>query len=156
MQREVEAEALAEKAFACLVNSQFDAARKHLEQAFQLTVLEKSTVSDMLLQVRKREGQQRYQQAKDMELQNRKAEALKAYQELVAAWPDGLVDEKVRVDNLQHDIDNATKEWDAAAAAEQQGDPKTALQHYRNANDFYPDWKDVKARIAKLAQQIQQ
>lgn len=155
MQHEVEAEKLANMALGCIVVAKFDEARKHLEEAFKLTLLEKATISDLLLQVRKREAQQRYQHARDLELQNQKAEALQAYQELVAAWPDGLLDEKARVDNLQHDIENATKEWEAAEAAEQQGDAKAALAHYRSVNDFYPDWKDVKARIDRLSQQIQ-
>lgn len=155
MQREVDAENLGEKAQAALVNKDFAAARKHLEQAFQLTILEKASVSDLLLQVRKGEGRYRYQQARDQELQNHKAEALQAYRELIEAWPDGLADEKARADNLQSDIDNAQKEWDAAEAAEQQGKLEEALQHYRSVHDFYPDWRDVGERIARLAQQIQ-
>jgi len=156
MQHEVEAQSMIEKALAMMVNKRFVDAREVLGKAFQLTVLEKASISELLLQTRRREGLAQLQSAKDLDLLGKKSEALLAMQQVAAAWPDGLADEKVRIDNLQHDIDGAVQAFAAGEAAEQQGDPKTALQRYQEVETFYPGYKDARQRLERLRAQLQQ
>ena len=92
--------------------------------------------------------------ARDLEVMGKKQEALDAFQALATAWPDGLEDERARIDSLTIDIDGAKAEWDAAEAAEAAGDLEKALRHYRAADRYYADWRDGKARIARLEKAI--
>lgn len=150
MQKEVQARVLVESAFLSTLRLQFAQAEKQLTEAATLSTLERAAISDVQLQVRKKAGELRYREAKDLELQNMKREALAAYRALAKDWPDGLLDEKVRIDNLDRDIEAATKAFAAGKAAEEAGDRKAALEQYETADSYYPDFQGVKAKIQEL------
>jgi hypothetical protein len=156
MQREVEAQHLVDSALMKMLRGNFGEALKVLKQAFDTTSLEKASISEAILRTRKRQGELAYQHAKDLELQNKKEEALSAYKAVAAQWPDGLKDEKVRIENLQSDVDHALQAWKAAEEAEKNGDVKAAIQNYETAAIYYPGWQDVDQRLAKLKAKLQQ
>ncbi|MCB9878886.1 MAG: hypothetical protein H6835_14925 [Planctomycetes bacterium] len=154
MDKELAAVVLIEKAAILMRGQKFDEARKTLEQALADSVLSRPAISELMIQNRKLEGMQQYRAARDLEVMGKKQEALDAFQALATAWPDGLEDERARIDSLTIDIDGAKAEWDAAEAAEAAGDLEKALRHYRAADRYYADWRDGKARIARLEKAI--
>lgn len=150
MEREVRAQQLIEQAAMDLRNDRFEKAKVALDEAFGLSVLERGTISELLLQSRQRQGMIAYEIAKDLELQGKKEAALAALEALAKDWPDGLADEKTRIGALRSDIDAATREWAAAEAAEQAGKDAEAIEHYEAVEIYYPGWKETKVRIAAL------
>lgn len=150
MGREIEAQQLVERGQMQIRRRLFDDARKTLGQAFELSVFERGGISELMLQLRKTEGEEAYAVARDLELQHKKREALAAFQALVKDWPDGLKDEKAHILGLETDIENAEKEWAEGEAAEQRGDLPAALEHYLTVDRFYRGYEDVKHRIERL------
>ncbi len=155
MEKEIAAAALVERAYMHVLSQRFDEARTVLAQAFDTTVLEKSRVSELMMQVRRREGELQYQQARDLELQGQKQEAKAAFEALAAAWPDGLKDEKVRISNLQLDIDGAAKAYQAGAEAEAKGDFAEAADQFATAVSYYAGYKDAQFRLAAVKARLQ-
>jgi tetratricopeptide (TPR) repeat protein len=156
MMRELQAVNLIEKAEIDMRSAKFDEAREQLATAFELSVAMRGHISELMIQTKRLEGLARYQQARDLEVLGKKSEALAAFEALVKDWPDGLEDEVARVAGLRVDIEGATKEWEAAEAAEAAGELPKALEHYLDAERFYPGWKDGKARIERLRAAIGQ
>lgn len=154
VEREIEAALLTDKAQSAMRTEQFDLAREHLGRAFELSELSRGEISELMMEVRKREGQAKYQAARDLEILGKKAEALAAFEALAAEWPEGLSDEQARIDGLRLDVETAQKEWEAAEAAEAADDLPAALQHYEAAMQFHPALRDVADRIARLKQRI--
>jgi hypothetical protein len=152
--RELDALLLVDHAQRAMRNGEFDLAREHLGKAFELSVMARNDIGEMVAQTRKMEGERRYQQARDLEVLGKKAESLAAFEALAKDWPDGLSDEKARIDGLRVDIEGAAKEWAEAEAAEAAGDLPKALEHFQNSERFYAGWKDGKDRIAKLKAKI--
>ena len=154
MEREMEASVILERAQMMIRAGRFDEARQQLAIAFEKSELSRGQVSDLMMQTRQLEGMKRYQEARDLEVMGRKAEALAAFEGLSKDWAEGLVDEKARVDSLRVDLAGAASEWAEAEAAEAAGDLPKALDHYRNSERFYANWKDGKARIQRLQETI--
>jgi hypothetical protein len=150
MEKEIQATILVDKAQKSMRTGAFDLAREQLAQAFELSVMARNDIGELVQMTKKLEGDARYRAARDLEVLGKKSEALAAYENLVKDWPAGLSDEKARVENLRIDIDGAQKAWIDAEAAEAAGDQPKALEHYLDAERFYPGWKDGKARIARL------
>ncbi len=153
-EREVEASSLAERAQRAMRMGQFDVARHHLDKALALTTMAKTAITELIVQLRRMEGESRYQAARDLEVLGKKEEALAAFEELVKAWPEGLVDEKGRVAALRIDVESAAAEWEKAEAAEKADDPVSALMHYEAAMQFYPGWKDGPDRVKRLREKV--
>lgn len=150
MKREVEASAQLEKATMQMRNGAFAEARASLAKAGELTVMLKAAISELTIETRRREGMRDFERARDLEILGQKREALVAFEALAAAWPDGLRDEKARVDGLRADIESAEKEWAAAEAAEAAGDQAGALEHYEASERFYALYRDAKVRIQRV------
>lgn len=154
MENEMKAAVLVDKAQKDMRAHRFEAARKGLGEAFELSVLTRNEIGKLQIETRRLEGHARYQQARDLEILGKKGDALAAFEALEKDWPEGLSDEKVRIDALRVDLDGAAKEWAAAEAAEAAKDLPKALEHYVATEAFYPGWKDVKARIQRLRDEI--
>lgn len=154
MRRELKAAALVDRAQVDMRAGRFDEARERLAAAFELSLLTRNDIGALQIETNRLEGEARYQAARDLEVLGRKAEALAAFEALVTDWPDGVLDSKARIAALRVDLDGAAKEWAEAEAAEAAGDLARALDHYQNADRFYPGWKDVKARINRLREAI--
>ena len=150
LEREVQAGLLVEKAQKEMRKGAFDVARKLLDDAFEMSVMSRPKISEAMIEARRLEGESRYQAARDLEVLGKKSEALAGYEALGKDWPEGLSDEKARIDGLRFDIESAQKEWAEAEAAETAGDLPKALEHYKNSERFYAGMKDGAARIERV------
>ncbi len=150
MEREVEATRLVERAKMDMRMARFEQSRELLDAALQLSELSRAGIGELMMQSRRMEGEFRYQQARDLEILGKKEAALAAFEALAKDWPQGLRDEQARIDALRTDVEGAKSEWAAAEAAEAAGEFAAALEHYKAAARFHPEWKDVKERIARL------
>jgi tetratricopeptide (TPR) repeat protein len=156
MTKEQKAAVLIEKAQIDMRAGRFDAAREHLGEAFELSLMARNDIGALVLETKRLEGERRYQEARDLEVLGKKAEALAAFEALAKNWPDGYSDEKARIDSLRVDLEGAQKEWAEAEAAEAAKDLPKALEHYENSERYYPKWKDGKQRIERLRAAIAQ
>jgi tetratricopeptide (TPR) repeat protein len=156
MQREVEAHWLLERAQMEMRMGGFDTAREQLGKALDLASMPRTraTISDLMLESRRMEGEIHYNEGRDAELLGKKQAALAAYEALARDWPEGLLDEKARVEALRTDIAAAEVEYTAAATEEAAGNLQAALDHLVVAQRFCGDFKDVKERIAKLRERL--
>jgi hypothetical protein len=150
MEREVKAAALIDKSQIAMRAARFDIAREQLGEAFELSLMARNDIAKLVRETRHMEGDHQYRAARDLEVLGKKAEALAAFEALAKDWPDGLADEHARIEGLRVDIAGAATEWAAAEAAEAANEPAKALEHYRNADRFYPGYKDGKERIERL------
>lgn len=155
MEREVQATWKTESAQLAIEASRFDRATKLLDEAYELSTLERSSISELRLLVRKSLGRRAYEAARDLELQGLKQEALAAFEALVADWPDGLDDEQMRVVALKADIAGAERSYAEADAAEQKGDLAAALDAFTTARLYYARYRDVAERIASLKARLE-
>jgi len=153
-EREVEAAALVEKAHRSMRTQQFALAREQLGKAYALSSMSRTSINELMVQARRLEGETKYQVARDLEVLGKKSEALAAFEGVAKEWPEGLLDEKARIEGLRIDIDGATTEWTAAEAAEKANDPVKALLHYEAAMQYYPGWKDGPARVERLKKKV--
>ena len=153
-EREVAAATLVEQAQRSMRMQQFPLARDQLGKALALSTMTKTHIVELTAQCRRLESEAKYQVARDQEVLGKKAEALAIYEAIQKDWPDGLVDEKARIEGLRIDIAGATAEWEAAEFAEKANDPAKALSHYEAAMQYYPGWKDGPARVQRLRQQV--
>lgn len=154
MEREMTALGHVDRAQVEMRAQRFDTAREYLDKAFEVSELARPNISELMMQVKKREGEQRYQNARDLEVLGKKDEALVAFEAIAKDFPDGLQDEKARILGLKADLDGAGTEWAAGEAAEAAGDLAKALGHYKNAVRYHAGIKDGKERIQKLEAKI--
>ncbi len=154
MEREVEVVAKTERAQLAIKAGRLSEAKSLLDEAFEQSTLERGAINELRFQIRRQAGQIAYDAARDLELQGLKVEALAAYTALAADWPDGMLDEQTRIGALQNDIAGAEREFAAGEAAEQAKDPAAALDHYRMAKTYYEKFKDVVARVTRLASAV--
>ena len=150
MERELQATWLGERAQIDMRMGRFEVANAGLKKAFELSTLARGGISELMIESRKQEAQRDHKNGRDFEIQGKKSEALAAYEALSKGWPEGFLDEKARIDGLRSDIDMAEKEWAAAEAAEAAGELKQALEHFLASEQYYPEWKNGKERIASL------
>lgn len=153
-EREVEAASLVEKAQRAMRVQQFALAREQLGKAYALSTMSRTSINELMVQARRMEGETKYQFARDLEVLGKKSEALAAFEAIAKEWPEGLLDERARIEGLHIDIDGATTEWAAAEAAEKANDPVQALLHYEAAMQYYPGWKDGPARVERLKKKV--
>ncbi len=156
MERELQAQQKMEQAQLAVQSGRFDQAAALLEEAQTLSVLERATVTELRVECRKRQGMLAYKAARDLELQGLKQEALGAFLQLVVDWPEGLDDEKTRIEALHIDIDAAVAAYAAGAEAEQRGDHAVALEQFKTARTYYAKYRDVAARIAAIEAKLAQ
>ncbi len=154
MQQELDVLATIERAEIAMRNDEFDVARQLLSDAYGQSKLSRGAISELMIENRELEGRHRYRAARDLEVLGEKAEALAAFEALAADWPDGLEDEQARIQGLRVDIEGAAAEWAAAEAAEAAGELEQALDHYINAERYYPKWRDGETHIERLRKEI--
>lgn len=150
MHVELSALALIERARMELRNDNFQLSKALLDEAFDLSTLLRGQISELMIQVRKERVAAAYQAALDLEVLGKKAEALAAFEQLAEDNPEGVKDEQVRIESLRVDIEGASQEWQAALEAEQAGRLEDALDHYVNAERFYPLWREGEKEIERL------
>lgn len=150
MEREVQATWKTERAQLEMEADRLDRATTLLDEAYELSTLERAAISEMRLMVRKGLGKRAYDAARDLELQGLKQEAVAAYEAMAVDWPSGLVDEQARTATLKTDIASAEKAYAEGEAAEQKGDVAAALDAFKTARIYYARYKDLAERIARL------
>lgn len=150
MEKEVDATRLVEKAKVEMRMERFVQARQSLDDALKLSEFSRAGIGELVMQCEKMRGESAYRAARDLEILGKKQDALAAFRAIVAEWPNGISDEVARAEALQVDVDGAKTEWAAAEAAEAAGKDAEALEHYRNAERYCPEYLDVKARIERL------
>jgi len=153
MEREVEVVGMTERAQLKIKGGKLDEAAKLLDDAFERSTLERGTINELRFAIRRRAGEDAYQAARDLELQGLKAEALAGFKAVAEEWPNGLFDEQTRIGALASDIAGAEKAFAEGEAAEAAGKPAEALEHYKSAQTFYPKFRDLGERIARLSRQ---
>jgi tetratricopeptide (TPR) repeat protein len=149
MEREVKAQQLVDAAQVDLRAGRTDVARAKLDEAFELSVLARNDIGLIKAEVRKAEADKAYRAARDLEVLGRKLDALQAFTALVATFPEGVSDEKARVDGLKADVAGWGKHWAAADVAEQAGELEKALEEGLEAQRYYAS-PEGKERLAKL------
>jgi tetratricopeptide (TPR) repeat protein len=117
MTKELEALGMIERAQIEMRNSAHDMARELLGKAYEMSTLSRGTISELMIETRRLEGEERYQKARDLEVLGDKAEALAAFEALAKDWPDGLKDEQARIAGLRTDVEGAATEWGGAPTA---------------------------------------
>lgn len=150
MEREVQATWKTERAQLEMEADRLDKATALLDEAYELSTLERAAISELRLMVRKALGKRVYDAARDLELQGLKQEALTSFEAMAADWPAGLADEQARVVTLKSDIASAEKAYAEGEAAEQKGDVAAALEAFKTARIYYARYKDLAERIARL------
>lgn len=162
MRKEVEAEALIRRAEMVIRRAQYQAeevvrremfadASRLLDEAFQLSISDHATISEHMVIAREKEYETHYYAAKDLELQNKFEEAVEAYKAIDVEWPDGFMDVKARVTDLEEAIAQAEQAYATGQEAERQGDIEAAIEAYRYALLFYPRYKDLEEKIKSLS-----
>lgn len=162
MKKEVDAEALIREAEMVIRRAQYQAeedvrremfadASKLLQEAFQLSISQQATISEYMVIAREKEYETHYYAAKDLELQSKFEEAVEAYKAIDGEWPDGFMDVKARVTDLEEAIAQAEQAYATGQEAEREGDIKAALEAYRYALLFYPRYKDLEEKIKALS-----
>lgn len=150
MRNELTAASLYDKAKIDIERNAFDLARQRLALALEKSTLTKDKIQALLLEVRHKEGEQHYVEARDLEILGKKREALAAFEALAKDWPDAGADTAARIESLHTDIAGAEAAWTAGEAAEAAGELQKALDAYESAERYYPGWPDAADRIARL------
>ncbi|MFK7740863.1 MAG: hypothetical protein AB8H80_11125 [Planctomycetota bacterium] len=154
MEAELVALGLLEKAQLLIRSEEFDAADEVLKEALEVSTLSRGMISEVMIQTRKRRGDQAYRMARDLEVMGRKDEALAAFRALMEKWPAGVEDEKARAASLEVDVEGAKEEWRLAEEAEAAGKLEEALDHFVNAERFFASWRDGEVQIERLKKAI--
>lgn len=155
MEREVQATWKTEQAQLEMQADRFAKARALLDEAYELSTLERTTINELRLQTSRRVGMTQYAAARDLELQGLKQEALVAFEAIATEWPTGLDDEQTRIGALKLDIDAAVKAYAAGEEAEQKGELAVALDQFKTARTYYAKYRDVEQRVAQVEAKMQ-
>lgn len=150
MQAELQAQSKMEQAQLAMQSERFEKATALLGEAQALSKLEGAMISELRVECRRKQGMVAYKAARDLELQGLKQEALTAFEKVLADWPEGLDDEKTRVEALHIDVNAAIAAYEAGDAAEKKGDLAAALEQFKTARTYYAKLRDVAARIAAV------
>jgi tetratricopeptide (TPR) repeat protein len=154
MERETKAEGLTRRGELLMARDDFAGARKALEEAWELSVLERAVISEHLVSLAERSNQAAYDRARDLEFQHRYEKALAAFREIDAAVPEGFKDVKARITDLDSRIDIASKALARGEEAERNGDLQGAIDAYQEALLVYRGYAELDARIAELKKKL--
>jgi tetratricopeptide (TPR) repeat protein len=154
MQAEIAANTAADKAVLLVRKGRFAEGRAILEAAFAASKYSRPYLSELMLEADRIERERQYTLCRDLEILGKKAEALAAFEALQARWPAGVRDEKARIEALRVDVEGAASEYAAGEAAEAAQQWQEALDHYRQAERFYPGYQHAKARMQALRERL--
>jgi tetratricopeptide (TPR) repeat protein len=154
MQRETKAEALTRRGEILISKDDFAGARKVLEEAWDVSVLERPAISERLLALTERANRAAYDRARDLEFQHRYEAALAAFREIDAQLPEGFLDVKARIADLDARISIASKALARGEEAERGGDLRGAIDAYEEALLVYRDYADLGKRVEDLKKKL--
>ncbi len=153
MRNEVEVEHIVQRGELAVLRGDHAEGRRLLLEALERSETGKARISDLLVLAREREFADRYLRAKDLELEREYKTALEQYRQIDAEWA-GYQDVRTRISGLETALQLADESIAKGKAAEEAGDPKAALQHYRDAALYAPGYADVAAKIRDLTAKI--
>ena len=162
MRREVDAEALVRDSDMAMRRAQYEAdentrgelfaeAKRLLDEAFEMSISSHATISEQMIIAREKEFETRYYAAMDLELQYQFEGALEAYGAIDDEWPDGFMDVKARITDLEESIVLAEEDFVTGQEAEKAGDIPAAIDAYRHALLYYPTYKGLDEKIKALS-----
>jgi tetratricopeptide (TPR) repeat protein len=162
MHREVDADELVRDSDMVMRRAQYEAdenisrelfaeARRLLDEAFELSISNQATISEQMVIAREKEFETRYYAAMDLELQYQYEGALEAFGAIDAEWPDGFMDVKARINDLEESIALAEEDFVTGQEAEKAGDIPAAIEAYRHALLYYPTYKGLDEKIKALS-----
>lgn len=154
MEREVKASSNTEQAQLQMQADRFERATALLDEAFELSTLERTAINELRMQARRRMAMVAFKAARDLELQGLKQEALVAFEAIHKDWPEGLEDEQARISALKIDITAAEAAYAAGDAAEQKGELAAALEQFQTARTYYAKYRDTAARIDAIQKKM--
>lgn len=149
-ERETRSQDLAHEAEHKMMRGEYEAARKLLEEAWETSVVERASVSELLVALNERAMEDLYGKALDLEYQHQKEKALALFKQVDAGMPEGFKDVKARITSLESDLDVAGRALMRGLEAEKTGDLATALDAYQEALLVYPGYEQLDARVAEL------
>lgn len=150
MERETKAEDLARQGEHKMMRNEFEEARKLLEQAWEISVVERAAMSEMLVALNERAMQDLYGKALDLEYQHQKEKALALFKKVDEGMPEGFKDVKARISSLESDLAVAGRALMRGLEAEKAGDQAAALDAYQEALLVYPGYEQLDAKVAEL------
>ena len=130
--------------------AQFAEVNELLREAFDLSISAQATISELMVVAREKESEARYYAAKDLELQFRYEAALEAFRAIDADWPDGFMDVKARINDLDETIGLAEQAFAEGQESEKAGNISGAIEAYRRALLYYPTYKGLEEKIKTL------
>ena len=162
MRREVDADELVRDSDMVMRRAQYEAdenirrelfaeARRLLDEAFEKSISSHATISEQMVIAREKEFETRYYAAMDLELQYQYEGALEAYGAIDGEWPDGFMDVKARINDLEESIVLAEQDFVTGQEAEKAGDIPAAIEAYRHALLYYPTYKGLDEKIKALS-----
>jgi tetratricopeptide (TPR) repeat protein len=146
VQNEMEVSGLLERAGMNVVRGQYDEASKLVEEAGAKTQEQHDQVEGKQATIREARLEKEYQGALVLEHDYRFEEAVKQYDDLLAK-AQFYKDVIARRDTLQEYIRLAADLYGKAAA---ESAPDKKLDYLQQISVFWPEYKDVRAQIAKL------
>lgn len=154
MQREVKAERIRREAEMAMRKQDYDAAKKMLNEAYELTTAQRADISGLLLDNRRRRYEELYRKARDLELEYKFEAALEGYKAIDKAWSSGFLDVKARIETLKNAIEQAQASMAEGQKHEKAGDLKGAVELYEEALAIYPGYKGLDERVKELRPRI--
>ena len=116
-----------------------------------MSISSQAVISEQMIIAREKEIEAHYLAAMDLELQNQYEGALEAYRAIDSEWPDGFMDVKARITDLEESIVLAEESFVTGQEAEKAGNIPAAIEAYRRALLYYPTYKGLDEKIKALA-----
>ncbi|MFO1076731.1 MAG: hypothetical protein U1E73_03285 [Planctomycetota bacterium] len=154
VKRELAAGAAVDDGQMLMRRGDLDGAKVLFDKAYEQSIVLRGTISELMIEVRRRRGQREYDAARDLEIQGMKREALAAFEAMATGWPEGFDDEKARIDGLRTDVAAAEQEYAAGVAAEDAGKLEEAIEHFAASERYYGKLRDAKARLTQLREKL--
>ena len=148
-ERESDAIRLKGEGQLALARGELAVARTAFEKALETSERQAEQIGELLLLLHERELDASYFGAQDLELQGQLEEALVGF-EAIAERSPGYRDARARAQDLQVRIDETKLAYDAGLKAEEGGDAEAAIGHYLSVQLFWPTYRDVSERLARL------
>jgi tetratricopeptide (TPR) repeat protein len=164
LEKEVDARKKCRDAEMILRKNDFDRADELLGEAFDLAVSGdvKAIVSGVMQNSKTRRYKEAFLRARDLELDWHLEKSLLGYKAVEEAFKkdyqptdeEGFEGVRVRIREVESMIAEATDAYKQGEAAEKAGKIKEAIDYFGEASAVYPGFKDLKARVAKLREQL--
>ena len=150
LRSEAKAQQMLFEARSMILRGELDKGRAKLEEAKAITVLQVETFDAEIKGIADRRVESSYQRALGLEHDFQFEKAVTAYKEILEGR-DYYKDTRARVDTLTDKISEAARLYDEYGAA---GTDADRLKLLRQIEVFWPDYKDIPAKIRTLSKSV--